>query len=170
MNDCSICYNEIDTIIKCNYCSINKEDPKNICNKCVLKLNISDSFLLKNDNLIEDDSVKQNEKYDNILVLYNCPFCKNENDFKITNIIDINNSIKLSIILLKKRIIQSYKNDEFTNNVVQENNILKDKLKRLENRLNIINLFNEKYYIILVIVIVNFCLLLLFTIMTNIFK
>lgn len=165
--DCNICCNKSNNIIKCNNCSKNINDPKDICSNCIIKLKIEDNFLF-NKEIIEDDKVKLEEHYDNILIVYTCPYCQLYTDFNITDITDYDNLIKIMIIILKNRIIQSYKNDEFLNKVLGENTTLKNKLSRLENRLNIMNIFNEKYYIICVILIMNFSFLLGITLIINI--
>tara|TARA_B100001093_G_scaffold62168_1_gene52226 strand:- start:1367 stop:1645 length:279 start_codon:yes stop_codon:yes gene_type:complete len=90
------------------------------------------------------------------------------NDFKITDMNNKDNIIKIFINILKEKIEINYKNDEFTNKVVGENVLLKRKIERYKNRLNVISIFNEKYYIIIVVLIMNFCFLLGFTIMINI--
>ena len=168
MTDCVICCNKMNNYVICNKCSINKEDPKYICDNCIVKISIEDNFLIQNDNLIEDDDVKKINNYDNIMIIYNCPYCQSMTDFKITDIDSKENIIKIFINILKDKIELSYKNDEFTNKVVGENVLLKRKIERYKNRLNVISIFNEKYYIIIVVLIMNFCFLLGFTIMINI--
>ena len=170
MNDikeCTICCEEMNNIISCCNCSNNKEDPKEICDNCIVKLKIEDSFLMDTD-IIEDHKVDNKSNYDNILVVYNCPYCKEHNDYKITDIKNNNNLIKLFILLFRDRLYQSYKNDEFLNKVLGENVIIKNKLKSYEKRFKIIDLFNQKYYTVILVIVLNFCFLLGFTIITNI--
>ena len=167
LSECCICYNKSINMIICKNCCVNKDNPKNICHDCITKLNMNDNFLYKN-KIIEDDFVKENDLYDDILIIYLCPFCCEYNDYKITELKNNKNIKDVFISILKNRIIQSYKNDEFLNKVMNENNILKNKVNRLENRLNILNLFNQKYYIILITLIINFSFLLGFTIFVNV--
>tara|TARA_B100001094_G_C18157941_1_gene787582 strand:+ start:1112 stop:1627 length:516 start_codon:yes stop_codon:yes gene_type:complete len=164
---CPICYNKIDYIISCNNCSNNIDDPKDICHNCIIKLKIEDNFLMDK-NIIEDDKVDNKTNYEDILVIYTCPYCKENNDYKITEIKNNNNLIKLFIILFRDRLYQSYKNDEFLNKVLAENIIIKKQLKTYENKYKIIDLFNQKYYSIIIVILLNFCFLLGFTIIINI--
>ena len=165
--ECPICCHNMNNFISCENCSTNIEDPKEICDNCIVKLKIEDSFLMDKD-IIEDDKVDNKCNYENILIVYTCPYCNENNDYKVSKIKNNNNLIKLFILLFRDRIYQSYKNDEFLNKVLAENILIKNKLKSYENKYKIIDIFNQKYYTVIIVVILNFCILLVFVIISNI--
>ena len=144
MNECKICYNKMNYKIKCkNNC---KNNDKEICNNCIINLNINNINLLKGNILIENEYIKKNTYYTNIIIYYNCPFCNKISNYKLSEIVEKENLIKININILKYTIIELNKKEHTINRLINKNNILDLKINnrylhyKYINRCNIISI------------------------------
>ena len=163
---CSLCCNELNNKIICSNCSRNKDDPKYICHNCIIKLDIYRIYLENDNNLIEDEDVKKEKKYDNILIQYTCPYCNELSEYRLNDLDDKDNIKFLTIILTKFLIILLYNNHIFVNKLIQDNINLKKKVKLLECNFPITILIHNKYILICFVIIIN-SLIYLFIIIFN---
>lgn len=160
MNECKICYNKMNYKIQCKKKC--KKNDKDICNNCIINLNICNINFFKNNILIDDEYIKSNIKYDNIIIYYNCPYCNDISYYKLTDIFDKENIIKLSIILLKLITLKSNKKDIIIEQLSKKNKILeieldnKNKINKYDNRCCVISLIIfMKMLIIFIFVFLN---------------
>tara|TARA_B100001094_G_C18086233_1_gene747891 strand:- start:769 stop:1242 length:474 start_codon:yes stop_codon:yes gene_type:complete len=147
--------------IKCkNNC---KNEDKDVCNNCIINLNINNISLLKGNILVNDEYIKENTYYTNIIIYYICPYCNKISSYKLSEIVEKENLIKLSINILKFMIIQSNKNELLINKLVNKN-------KNLE-----LQLYDKVYYkkinnvchIIYIIICMKMIIIFLFVFLNN---
>ena len=160
MSDCKICYNKIKNKLKCK--SNCKNNDTDICNNCIINLSIKNINLIKGKILIDNEYVKNNVNYNDIIIYYNCPYCNKISNYKLTEILDRKNLIQLSINILKYVIIELNKKDLLIENLNNKNNNLKLKLennliyKKYMNRCNILSIIIcMKLFIIFLFVFLN---------------
>lgn len=168
IQECNICYNELNNKIICDNCSKNKDDPKYICSNCIIKLNIYRIFLYKDNNLIEDEDIKKNITYDDILIQYTCPYCKSLCEYKLKNIIDKEQIIYLCIVISKYLLFILYTNQEYINKLIQDNISLKKKIKLYNNNFSLNIFLYNKYSIIFGIIVFNTVIFVLIIIIQDI--
>ena len=155
MNECRICYN------KMNYKIICKSNCKNIetdiCNNCIINLNINKLNLLKGNILVDNDYIKNNVYYTNIIIYYICPYCNKLSNYRLSEIVEKENLIKLCINILKFMIIESNKKELLLNNLINKNRKLEIEI----NKINYSNMYN-RCNIICIIVCMKMFILFLF--------
>ena len=144
MSECKICYNKMNYKITCkNNC---KNNDKDICNNCIINLNINNLNLLKGNILIENKYIKENTYYTNIIIYYVCPFCNKISNYRLSEIVEKENLIKICINILKYTIIKLNKKENIINRIVNKNNNLQKQLNnkyiyyKYTNRCNIISI------------------------------
>ena len=165
MNNCSICYNKLENRISCNNCKINVEDPKDICNECIIKLEIYRVYLMLDGNTIEDENINDNTKCNNVMIQYTCPFCKELSDYNVDNIKDKN---KLIISIVKHLLMLLYNSHEIINNIISERIKLKRKINILENKDRMNSIISTKCSLVMIIVCLNSSLLLVIILIRDI--
>ena len=159
MNECKICYNRMNYKIKCkNNC---KNDDKDVCNNCIINLNINNISLLKGNILVNNEYVKENTYYTNIIIYYICPYCNKISSYKLSEIVEKENLIKLCINILKFMIIQTNKNELLINNLINKNKKLEIELHNKTQYKNVNNLCNIIYIIICMKILIIFLFIFL---------
>ena len=151
MNVCKICYEKNNNKIKCK--SNCKNNDTDICNYCIINLNINNLILLKGNILINNEYIKNSTYYTNIMIYYICPYCNKISNYKLTDIIDKNNLYKLCINILKYMILKSNEKDSLILELINKN-------KKLEIKLNN-KLYYKKYINICNILCIVICMKML---------
>lgn len=159
MNECKICYNRMNYKIKCkNNC---KNDDKYVCNNCIINLNINNINLLKGNILVDNEYVKENTYYTNIIINYICPYCNKISSYKLSEIVEKENLIKICINILKFMIIQSNKNELLISNLINKNKKLEMELHNKTHYKNVNNVCSIIYIIICMKMLIIFLFIFL---------
>ena len=160
MNECKICYNKMNYKIICK--SNCKNNDTDICNNCIINLNINDINLLKGNILVNNEYVKENTYYTNIIIYYICPYCNKISTYKLSEIVEKENLIKLCINILKYMILKSNKNELLINNLINKNRQLEIQLYNNKHHKKITNICHilciiicMKIFIVFVFVFLN---------------
>ena len=153
---CKICYDKIKNKIKCKSdCKNNETD---ICNNCIINLNIDNINILKNNIVIDNEYIKCDSNYNNIIINYICPYCNHISYYKLTDIIDKENIIKLSINILKFMIIKSNNNEILIEKLYDKN----DKLQIELNNKSFYNKYDNRCCIISIIICMKMIIVFIF--------